>query len=265
MSEVTEATVQAANEAMADPAPRMNQAPITLVDLIKGVEHGGEWFTNATIRELNGEDEEAIASLTSKPDLVYNDYMSALLKRAVVSIGDIDVEDNPSVVENLIIGDRDLLFIGAMKATYGRFREMEVSCGNCATTNFVTLNLEEDFKFDMPKGDFTKPLEVTMRNGSVLKINYPTGADSAYVTKKAKTTAEQNTLMIARCVVWGDEDRPRDPEKWARSLGVSDRNKLVRALTSNPPGPKMEEVKTQCASCKEDLIILMDWVSLLFG
>lgn len=264
MTEINEAAVSAANEALTDPAPRISPAPVTTVDLMRGVWRNGEWHQSAVIRELNGEDEEAIASLTSKNDLIYSDYMSALLKRSVVTIGNIKTEDDPSIIDELIIGDRDILFVGGMKATYGRFREMEVSCGNCSATNFVTLNLDEDFKFEFPKKDFTKPLEVTLRDGSTVYLRYPTGADSSYVGKNAKTTAEQNTLMLARCSEWGD-NRPADPQKWAKSLGVSDRNKLVRALTSNPPGPRMEEVKTQCAKCEEDLIILMDWVSLLFG
>lgn len=264
MTDITKETVNVANEVISDPAPRISGAPVTSVDLMRGVERNGEWHQSAVIRELNGEDEEAIASLTSKKDLIYSDYMSALLKRAVVSIGNISVEDDPTLIDDLIIGDRDILFVGAMKATYGRFREMDVSCGNCAATNFVTLNLDEDFKFEFPDKDLTKSVEVTLRDGSVVKVRYPTGSDSSYVAKNAKTTAEQNTLMLARCVQW-DSNPPADKQKWAKSLGVSDRNKLVRALTSNPPGPQMEEVKTQCAKCENDLIILMDWVSLLFG
>jgi hypothetical protein len=265
MSETTQAQASVANEAIQDPAPRMNPAPVTSVSLMRGVQVDGEWLSDATIRELNGEDEETIASLTNKEGLVYSDYMSALLKRAVLSIGNINVAQNPNVIEDLMIGDRDLLFVGAMKATYGRFREMEVTCGNCDSSNFVTLNLDEDFKFERPKKDFTKPIEVELRNGAVINVSYPTGGDSGFVAKKAKTVAEQNTLMIARCCDLGDDLSSQEKEQWARSLGVSDRNKLVRALTSNPPGPKMEEVKTQCAKCQEDLIILMDWVSLLFG
>ena len=265
MTENMSMVAEAANEAIADPAPRISPAPVTAVTLMRGVYHDGEWHKDANIRELNGEDEEVIASLTSKQELVYSDYMTALLRRAVVNIGDVDIKENPAVVDNLIIGDRDLLFIGAMKATYGRYREMEITCGNCSATNFVTLNLNEDFKFEMPKKDLSAPLEVKLRDGSIVKLNYPTGADSSQVSKKAKTVAEQNTIMLSRCAVWDDENRPNDPEKWAKSLGISDRNKLVRALTSNPPGPQMEEVKTQCAKCNEELVILMDWVSLLFG
>ena len=264
MIETNTSAIDAANEALSDPAPRINNAPVTEVLLMRGVLRDNQWLQESVIRELNGEDEEAIASLTSKNDLVYSDYMTALLKRAVVSIGNVKMSDDSTMVDDLLIGDRDLLFIGAMKATYGRFREMEVVCGNCGATNFVTLNLEEDFKFERPSFDCTKPLEVELRNGSIVKLRYPTGSDSSYVAKNAKNNAEQNTLMLARCAEWGD-DKPADVQKWAKTLGVSDRNKLVRALTTNPPGPKMEEVKTQCAKCEDDLLILMDWVSLLFS
>lgn len=255
-----------ANAIIADPAPYINPAPNTSVDLMRGIYDPelGEWQTTAHVRELNGEDEEIIASATAKGGMSYAEYMSLLLSRSVERIGPIDVANNPRLVDQLMVGDRDLLFIGTVKATYGRVREFEVECGSCASTNTVTVNLDEDFKLDIPDRDFHKPMEVTLKDGSVVKLNYPSGADSLYVAKKAKTTAEQNTLMLARCSVWGDE-KPLDTEEWAKSLSLSDRNKLVKALTTDPPGPKMEEVKTQCAKCQDDLIILMDWVSLLFG
>lgn len=255
-----------ANAVIADPAPSISPAPSTSVDLLKGLYNieTNEWETVATVRELNGEDEEAIASLTSKKSLSYAEYMSALLTRSVISIGNIQVNQQAPIIDNLMVGDRDLLFIGTVKATYGRMRDLEVTCGNCEANNFVTLNLDDDFSVTKPAVDLRNPIEVTLKNGTVVKLNYPTGADSLYVAKKAKTTAEQNTLMLARCSVW-DSNPPRDLESWAKSLNLGDRGKLVRALSTDPPGPKMEEVKTQCASCGEDLVILMDWVSLLFG
>jgi hypothetical protein len=128
----------------------------------------------------------------------------------------------------------------------------------------VSLNLDDDFSIDYPKTPLHIPMEVSLKDGSVVKLNYPTGADSLYVAKKAKTTAEQNTLMLSRCAVW-DSNPPRDKEQWAKSLNLGDRGKLVKALSTDPPGPKMEEVKTQCANCEEELLIVMDWVSLLFG
>lgn len=256
----------AVNAAISDPVPQINDAPSTEVELLRGVldVESGEWQTLAHVRELNGEDEEYIASASSKKDLSYADYMSVLLSRSVVSIGNLTPKNTPGLIDSLMIGDRDLLFVGTVKATYGRVRELEVTCNSCDATNYVSLNLDEDFNVKSPTHDLHTPLEVTLKNGSVVHLNYPTGADSLYVAQKAKTTAEQNTLMLARCSVW-DSNGPKDKEAWAKALNLGDRNKLVKALTTNPPGPTMEEVKTQCAECEGELLILMDWVSLLFG
>lgn len=255
-----------ANAAISDPVPHINEAPNTVVELLKGIYNPDtdQWETTAFVRELNGEDEETLASITSKKTLSYAEYMSVLLSRSVLKIGEIDVSENNHLIDQLIIGDRDLLFVGTVKATYGRVRELEVTCSNCDSTNYVSLNLDEDFEVVRPKTSLTVPLEVTLKDGSVVKLNYPTGSDSLYVAKKAKTTAEQNTIMLSRCAVW-DSNPPRDREQWAKSLNLGDRGKLVKALSTDPPGPKMEEVNTQCASCGEELLILMDWVSLLFG
>lgn len=264
MVNVNQETISQANEALQEKAPQINDAPSTNVDLMRGVYRDDSWQTTAVVRELTGEDEESISSFVSKKDLVYSEYMTELLKLALVSIGTISLKDDPSIVEDLIIGDRDLLFIGTMKATYGRFRDLEVGCSSCSTTNYVTLNLETDFKFEKPSIDMFKPLEVTLKDGSSVLINYPKGSDSTYVAKKCNTVAEQNTAILARCSVWPN-DASKNTEKWAKSLGISDRSKLVKALTTDPPGPKMEEVDTQCAKCSKELVILMDWVSLLLG
>lgn len=257
---------QSMDHVLADSAPVIDDAPPTEVELLRGLydDRIKEWQTVAQVRELTGEDEELIASAASKKELTYSEYMSVLLKQSVVSVGSIDVASSPSVLDDLIVGDRDLLFVGTVKATYGKIRELEAVCNKCEATNYVQINLDEDFKVDLPKKDLHDDLTVTLKDGSVIHLRYPTGADSQYVAQKAKTTAEQNTLMLARCSVWyGNE--PSNKEAWAKSLNLGDRNKLVKALTTDPPGPRMEEVKTQCADCGSDLILVMDWVSLLFG
>ena len=256
-----------ANSVIADAVPQINDVPNVYVDLLRGLFNyeTGEWQTKAVVRELNGEDEEFIASASSKKELSYAEYMSVLLARSVLSIGDIDIQDAPMMVDQLMIGDRDLLFLGTIKATYGRVRELEVTCGSCEGTNFITIQLDEDFEVKNGNQDLHKAMEVTLKNGTVVKLNYPTGSDSLYVAKKGKTTAEQNTLMLARCTVWDDAVRPGNLEEWAKALNLGDRSKLVKSLTTDPPGPRMGEVKTQCGVCNEELTLLMDWVSLLFG
>lgn len=265
MSEVLTDVASAANAAMADPVPSIDYPPSTSVKLIRGVfnTETGTWEKDAVVRELTGEDEEALATLDAKENLGYGEYLTALLQRAVVSIGSHTVAHNPPLIDDLIIGDRDLLFLGVLRASYGKNREMQMLCGNCEGSNDVTIDLEEDFKYVHKDVDATKPIVVKLKDGSTRSFNYPTSGDSRYASKKAKTTAEQNTYIISRCLI-GDLDRD-SRESWAKKLGLADRKKIIKAITQAQPGPRLEEVKTQCAHCNQDLTVVLDWVSLLFG
>jgi hypothetical protein len=252
----------ALNTALDGDIPEIKPAPDTVVELIKGVYNKDlqSWDTTAIVRELNGFDEEALASLDNK-NLVYAEYMSTLLKRAVISIGSVDIASNPSVIDDLIIGDRDLLFLGIVIATYGNNREYQVICNECSASNDVTVPVD---KFDRKNMDVDvyKPITATLKNGDTVTFRLPTGADSQYVAKKAKSIAEQNTIMLARCV---SSDEVKNAEHWAKSLGIQDRSNLVNALMQNQPGPEIGEVNAQCATCNEPIVFVLDWASLLFG
>ncbi len=263
MSDTLHNEVEALNNALKEDAPQISSPPNVHITLMRGVQTplSGEWHDQCVVRELTGEDEEWLAANDIKKGLSYSEYMSALLKRSVVSIGSIKVADTPDVIDELLIGDRDILFLATIKATYGRFRDLQAVCGSCNETNDVRIDLDDDFKVEKSDNDLRKPLEVVLRDGKTYKVRYVTGGDSQQVTKKTKTTAEQNTLMLSRCVLVDVEDK----ESWARSLNLADRNKLVKALLDNQPGPRMEEVNTQCAHCGEDMSLALDWVSLLFG
>jgi hypothetical protein len=265
MSETLSNAAESANSAMADPVPSIDAPPSTSVKLIRGVLNGAtnDWEKDAVVRELTGEDEEHLASLDSKEDLSYGEYLTHLLKRAVVSIGSMTPDNSPDLIDDLIIGDRDLLFIGVIRATYGRSREMQMICGTCEKSNDVTIDLEDDFKVEDTNLDINKPVAVQLKDGSTLHFNYPTTGDSRYAVKKGKTTAEQNTYIISRCLI-GSQDRD-SRESWAKKLSLVDRKKIVQAINQAQPGPRMGEVKTQCAHCDTELTVLMDWVSLLFG
>lgn len=249
-----------------DPAPMVSNPGSVSVTLLRGVKSNLtlEWQKDAIVRELTGTDEEALASYDIKTNVTYSEYMSYLLKLAVVSIGSISVKDSQDTIDDLIIGDRDLLFLGVIKATYGRYREFDVTCRACEKQNSIQVDLDKDFPIEDNPSDITKPLTVTLKNKSVITMNYPTGGDSQWVAKKANNTAEQNTMMLSRCAILG-LPYSNNPEAWARGLSLADRSKMVKALFSAQPGPRMEEVKTQCAHCNAIINLALDWVSLLFG
>ena len=104
---------------------------------------------------MTGADEEEMSSFDTRNNVSYSEYMSHLLKRAVVSIGNTNVKEQPLAIDDLIIGDRDILFMAVIRATYGRYREFEVNCRECSKSNNVMVDLDTDF-----------PVEDTLRYDS---------------------------------------------------------------------------------------------------
>lgn len=261
-------TADAINSAIEDPVPSMGNVPDTLVELMRGIydSDADKWHTLAEIRELNGEDEEYLASLEKKKGLLYAEYMNALLSRAIVRIGSLEVDGTrgEKIVSKLMLADRDLVYLNIIKATYGNEREIKASCNKCGTLNDVVLELDKDFPITYPDFDIKDGIKVDTSSGTI-RLRLPNAEDSVEVNKIAKTDAEVNTAMLSRCAIWPSGEAPDNPLRWARSLGMKDRKKLVDALLHVEIGPKMKEVNTQCASCDEEMTLLLDWVSLLFG
>lgn len=259
--------VSALNSAIKDPVPELRRSESLIVSLQRGLidPASGIWQTEAEVREMTGEDEEYMSGVEAKGSISYSDYMLTLLRRTVNRVGNVDVVSSPSVLDNLSIGDRDILFLGVIRATYGRTKEFQATCPHCDNDNDVSIDLEDDFKIQDPSVNLREPIEVTLRNGTVVKLRVPTTGDSSSIGKKSQSSSEQNTYMISRCSVWAEGEQPQNIEKWAKSLNVADRNKMVRAVLDVKAGPKIEEVKVPCAHCDKEMIIRIDWISLLLS
>lgn len=257
----------AVNAAADDPVPTMGEPEGLIAHLQRGVVDPltGEWYTNIEVREMNGADEEYLATLENKDNLTYSEYMVALLKRAVVKVGTINVSDTPSVIDTVSMGDRDIMFMTVIKATYGSERTFVTRCPHCNKSNDVTIDLNEDFPLREPSIDLRSPIIKKLKNGKTVKLRVPNASDSSFVGKKAASIAVQNTLMLSRCAMWEDGERPVNTEEWARSLSIADRALLVESLLNIEAGPKMEGVNIQCAECGESISIVVDWISLLLS
>jgi hypothetical protein len=241
--------------------PRIGNTPTGEVTLLMGYQDiDGAWHKNAYVRELTGEDEEALASLENRTGISYAEYMSALLTRAVVSIGPYDLKSAPHLVDELVVPDRDLLFIGIIRATYGDHRKFTLKC-KCGGDNDVNVDLVDAFPVLGTTEEIRKVRSVTLRDGTVIKLKQPNGTDSKFIAKYAKNSAEQNTALISRCAL---VEYP-DTLSWAKKLGIADRNALVKALLDQKFGPQVEEVNAPCGYCGEEISLAVDWVSLLFG
>lgn len=257
------------NTSIQDPTPRMQPGLTTEIELLRGLgekhEDGSEtWHSLAKFRELTGDDEEALAGLENKPNMTYTEYMNTLLSRAVTHIGGLEVAKYPGIMNKLILADRDMLFLGVVRATYGLTRDLRVRCPHCDESNDVQINLDEDFPIKQPEFDLRDTLKVQTHKG-VYQLRLPNGEDSLEAQKKAKNDAEINTAMLARCAVFEEGEEPEDRVQWAKSLNAGVRRQLVNALLEVRVGPDLEGVNAQCAHCGKDMPMLLDWVSLLLG
>jgi hypothetical protein len=265
----TASDAETINNIASDPAPSMPTPLSTSIQLLRGLGEKGaagveKWHDVAEVRELNGEDEEFLARQEGKAGLTYTEYMNTLLERSVITIGDLEVAKLPGIMNKLILADRDMLFLGIVRATYGVTRELRTKCPQCGAWNDVTLNLDEDFP--IKRGDFDLRDNIKVKGKKEeFQLRLPNGEDTIEAQKVSKTDAELNTAMLARCSVFEEGKEPADKMMWARQLGVADRRKLVDTLLGIELGPDLEAVDTQCAICEAPLPILLDWVSLLLS
>lgn len=258
------AGVDTINSAIGDvSAPVLTPALGNEVTLIRGLwsEDLQKFETEAVVRELTGEDEEFLASVETKPNVSYGDYMAAILSRAVVTIGSIKVT-GPKVLDTLLPGDRDLLFLQTIKTTYGVERTVQVICPKCNKKSDVVIELAKDFPNRLPDFPIDKPVQVQGRK-VLYKFNLPSISDVS-AASVAKTMAESNTIVLSRCAVF-DGDEPADRLAWARSININDRHKIIDFLLSIELGPKLKEVDTHCSHCDEEMPIALNWVSLLLS
>lgn len=233
--------------------------PDTTVVLPGGLLVGEELLTIAEVRELTGEDEEALAKSGGN---LYK-FLATILERGVVKVG--DKAASPTVLRNLLIGDRDALLLGVRRATFGNDVEVpEYSCPSCGElVGDISISLT-----DIPVKTLDDPLvrsfEVPLRKG-VAVVNLPNGGDQQALFQNEKlTAAEQNTLLLSR-VVESVNGKKIVTLKEARDLGVVDRKSILDALAKKQPGPQYDEVKFDHEACGEEVTVALTVMDLFRG
>jgi len=207
----------------------------------------GSLIKNASVRELNGLDEEAV-SKSGTPGKA----LSAMLQRGVVSIGTNPAEKDD--LDQLLSGDRDALLIGIRRVTFGDDVEFEVTCPHCRTDLDISVSLIDDIPIrtlDDPINDRTFTY-MSKKNGAIV-VGLPTGAvQKKLIENSDKTGPELNTIMLAGCVK-SVNGEPGIGASTALKLGMADRDGIIAEIFKRNPGPRLGEVKTTCEACGEDI------------
>lgn len=213
------------------------------------VDEDGTVFKSAQVRELNGEDEEALARAQGDVRRI------RVLMGAVESIGGKPVTKDKAL--NLLIGDREALILGIRIATFGKDIVFEnYVCPGCGESLDVTVDLSTlDMKtLENPE---KREFEVALRKGVAL-VRLPTGADQeAVLGAPNATSAEENTVMLSRCVISIDGKKIGNSKDAVKKLGVKDRQTLLAFLAETQPGPRYDEVKSKHETCDTEFPVYL--------
>lgn len=102
-------------------APEIEDAPDDRVKLPGGLVKGNKVYRTAQVRELNGEDEEALSRALRSGSVFH--FMDTLIERGTKSVGDLPA--TKEVLKSMLVGDRDELALAIRKATYGDVMDIE--------------------------------------------------------------------------------------------------------------------------------------------
>ena len=251
--------LRSAKEAIAGPVPLIDETPDPVLVLPRGLFHSGVWEKEVLCRELTGVDEEALA----KAQTPYA-YFNTVLALGVVSMGTfsfdtLSVPERQFYLNDLLLGEREQLFLKIVQVSFGNSRTIGFTCQVCNEPQDVTLLLDSDFPPAEVEDIESTTQEFVTSKGDVLTFRGALGADQeAVMEKKGLSVAEQNTLMISRCVTKVNGEILPDPLVYARSLLMRDRQKFLDLLVARQPQIDLN-ITTTCASCGAQQQLGMGW------
>ena len=208
----------------------------------------GKLRTEVEVRELTGSDEEAL----SKTDTLVKTW-STVLSRGVVKIGELPV--NEEILDNLLIGDRDMLVLGVYKATFGNFANIDAYCIGCKEYKTVSFNLNEDLKIKTLADPINQRVFEVFGKTNRYLVTLPTGiAQKEISVDPNKTDAEIKTILLEKCII-EINDSPVISRNQVKGMSIPDRQLVVEEIAKRAPGPQFEDTEIDCPNCGGKVVV----------
>lgn len=251
-----------AKAAIAGSTPLIPSAPNCIVQLPRGLWRGGTWKKEAEVRELTGSDEESLSRAKES-----SDFFDLVLAHGVVRIDNVTLRGTPiadrqGVLRDLLVGERSQLLMAIIAATYGDEKTLNITCPHCQVEQEATLHLSDDFKPKVVDGLEAQSYTYNCKNGDVVEYRLMTGADQHEALKrKGATLAEQNSVVLEKCIVRLNGQMVLDPRTFVMNMGMMDRNNLLSEMVAKQPDLDLD-VQTRCVGCGGDILLPLGWGDL---
>jgi hypothetical protein len=242
------------NKALNETPAQENMPEIALpsdvtVDLPGGyITATGEVFSTAEVKELNGKDEEAIsrASTLGKALLV-------ILQRGTVKVGSEPATEQ--ILDQLLVGDRDQLLLGILKATFGPDVDVISYCQGCNENKTVSINIQSDIKVKILTDPISDRIFTVAGKNKEFTVKLPNGiVQKKMIENMDKTPAELSTVILEGTVI-KIGDAPVYSPMQVQALSVTDRRKIIDEINDRAPGPQFTDVTVTCPDCEGEVLV----------
>ena len=230
--------------------PVMENPPSTMLTLPRGLRHERAWHTDVVIRELTGMDEETLGRFTN-----FLDRWEVLIALGIESIGPVTFSDKPlaerrEMSMRLLSGERMMIFLAVVGATFGDKRTYTFTCRQCQTEMESDILVSQDFPVSTPEDGYgTHTYAFTTRKGDKIEYRLPTGADERDVLdRKNLNEGERNTQLLTAIVQKINGKPPLDPEAYLRNMPIQDRIGLLTAVNKYQPTYDFS-MDIECVKC----------------
>lgn len=252
---------QLVDQAISTPVATENKLEITPpsdthVSLPGGyITPSGEVTRDAEVRELDGQDEEALSKATSIGRAIL-----LLVNRGTVSVGGQKADE--AVMDGLLAGDRDALLIGIAKATFGPTVDVSTFCSGCNDFKEVRVSLDEDLKNKVLVDPIADRVFTVQGKVGEIVVEMPNGATQKLLIDSVdKTPAEMNSILLERTVkrIAGN---PVYSRIQVQKLGIQDRRLVLEELEKRVPGPRLSDVTIPCPDCGGEVLVPINFGTL---
>ena len=244
--------------------PDVQLPPDDLVTLPGGYVHKGSVIKHAVVRELNGEDEEALAKALQGGNLYH--LLDTLISRAVVKLGDLTYEETRLAVPDLLTGDRDEIILGIRAATYGD--TIEVFGWTCPECSGVVDKIEFSLKEDVERIKLKNPIEdsefeVRLGRGAKAKVRLATGSVQMAVWEQDNLVGPQrDDIMLSKTVQTFTDRKGQEHiislfPSMVRQMSAPDRRLIIRELSKRQPGPRYNDVRFTHDGCHKEVALAL--------
>lgn len=228
-------------------APQILPPSDTSVYLPGGyVDTAGQVHRTAEVRELNGNDEEAISKTSNFAKTVL-----VILSRGTVSVG--PEKATEQILDRLLIGDRDALLVGILKATFGNIVETSAYCAKCQKFKDIAINVDEDIKSKVLSDPIADRMFSVQGKAGEIIVQLPDGAvQKKMISNEDKTQAELSTVLLENTVT-SINGTPVYSAAQVQALSVLDRRKILDEINARVPGPTFDDVVVKCPECEGEV------------